>query len=226
MRYLINYFPFVLVYFALFTQSQQAVTEQASTRPENKKQAHTEAMGRQLKHHEQKLLKKVDFFDWKQDQGHRDTQIMRQYHITNREDYHKYNRICGDIRKTAHKLSLLPPQDPFRVKHEQLLLDKLYNMGILATRSKISDLENKVSVSAICRRRLPVVMFRLKMAQTITDAVKFIEQGHVRVGPNLINDPAFLVTRNLEDYVTWTDNSKIKKTVLRYRNAIDDFNYS
>lgn len=183
-------------------------------------------MVRKLKYHEQKLLKKVDFLDWKQDQGHRYTQVMRTYHIQNREDYHKYNRICGDIRRLANKLSLLPPTDPFRVKHEQLLLEKLYAMGILATKSKISDLENKVTVSAVCRRRLPVILHRLKMAETIQDAVKFIEQGHVRVGPNLITDPAYLVTRNMEDYVTWTDNSKIKKTVLRYRNQIDDFDFS
>ncbi|CAI4528960.1 BDM_1a_G0025100.mRNA.1.CDS.1 [Saccharomyces cerevisiae] len=183
-------------------------------------------MVRKLKHHEQKLLKKVDFLEWKQDQGHRDTQVMRTYRIQNREDYHKYNRICGDIRRLANKLSLLPPTDPFRRKHEQLLLDKLYAMGVLTTKSKISDLENKVTVSAICRRRLPVIMHRLKMAETIQDAVKFIEQGHVRVGPNLINDPAYLVTRNMEDYVTWVDNSKIKKTLLRYRNQIDDFDFS
>lgn len=183
-------------------------------------------MVRKLKHHEQKLLKKVDFLEWKQDQGHRDTQVMRTYHIQNREDYHKYNRICGDIRRLANKLSLLPPTDPFRRKHEQLLLDKLYAMGVLTTKSKISDLENKVTVSAICRRRLPVIMHRLKMAESIQDAVKFIEQGHVRVGPNLINDPAYLVTRNMEDYVTWVDNSKIKKTLLRYRNKIDDFDFS
>lgn len=180
-------------------------------------------MARALKYHEKKLLKKVDFYEWKQDQGHRDTQVMRTYHIQNREDYHKYNKICGDIRRLAHKLSLLPPTDAYRIKHEQLLLEKLYYMGILATKSKISDLENKVTVSALCRRRLPVIMHRLKMAENLKDAIKFIEQGHVRVGPDLITDPAFLVTRNLEDYVTWTDSSKIKKTVLRYRNAIDDF---
>ncbi|AET37828.1 snoRNA-binding rRNA-processing protein IMP3 Ecym_2071 [Eremothecium cymbalariae DBVPG len=181
-------------------------------------------MVRRLKYHEQKLLKKVDFHDWKQDQGHRDTQVMRTYYIQDREDYHKYNKICGDIRRIANRLSLLPPTDPFRVKHEQLLLEKLYQMGILTTKSKISNLENKVTVSAVCRRRLPVIMHKLKMAETLKDAVKFIEQGHVRVGPNLITDPAYLVTRNMEDYVTWVDSSKIKKTVLRYRNQIDDFN--
>ncbi|CCE61575.1 hypothetical protein TPHA_0A05000 [Tetrapisispora phaffii CBS 4417] len=180
-------------------------------------------MVRQLKYHEKKLLKKVDLFDWKQDDSHRDTQVMRTYHIQNREDYHRYNRLCGDVRRLANKLSLLPPTDPFRRKQEQLLLEKLYAMGILATKSKISDLENKVTVSAFCRRRLPVLMQRMKMAETIQDAVKYIEQGHVRVGPNLITDPAYLVTRNMEDYVTWVDSSKIKQTVLKYRNEIDDF---
>ncbi|KAH3674457.1 hypothetical protein WICMUC_003294 [Wickerhamomyces mucosus] len=180
-------------------------------------------MVRALKHHEQKLLKKVDFLDWKQDQGHRDAQVMRTYHIQNREDYHKYNKICGEIRKLANKLSLLQANDPIRTKHEQLLLEKLYSMGILSTKSKISDLENKVTVSALCRRRIGVVMCRLKMAESIKDAVTFIEQGHVRVGPNVITDPAYLVTRNLEDYLTWVDTSKIKQNLLKYRNKIDDF---
>ena len=111
-------------------------------------------MVRVLKHHEKKLLKKVDFLNWKQDQGHRDTQVMRTYHLQNREDYHKYNRMCGDIRKLAHKLSLLQATDPYRIKHEQLLLDKLYDMGILATKSKISDLENKVTVSSFVEEEL------------------------------------------------------------------------
>lgn len=96
-------------------------------------------------------------------------------------------------------------------------------MGILSTKSKISDLENKVSVSAMCRRRIGVVMCRMKMAQSIKDAVTFVEQGHVRVGPNVITDPAFLVTRQMEDYLTWVDDSKIKENVLKYRNKIDDF---
>jgi U3 small nucleolar ribonucleoprotein protein IMP3 len=180
-------------------------------------------MVRKLKHHEQKLMKKVDFLDWKQDGGHRDAQVMRTYHIQNREDYHKYNKLCGSIRKLAAKLAVLQPNDPFRIKHEQLLLEKLYSMGILATQSKISDLENKVTVSAVCRRRIGVVMCRLKMSENLKDAVTFIEQGHVRVGPNVITDPAFLVTRNMEDYLTWVDSSKIKENLLKYRNKIDDF---
>jgi U3 small nucleolar ribonucleoprotein protein IMP3 len=96
-------------------------------------------------------------------------------------------------------------------------------MGILAQKTKMSDVENKVSVAAICRRRLPIVMTRLKMAENVPAAVKFIEQGHVRVGPEVVSDPAYLVTRNMEDFVTWTEGSKIKKNIMVYRNEVDDF---
>jgi hypothetical protein len=69
-------------------------------------------------------------------------------------------------------------------------------------------------------------------------AVKFIEQGHIRVGPDTITDPAFLVTRlvqygcrysyllkqcfgrHMEDYVTWVDTSKVKRTVMQYNDEV------
>lgn len=180
-------------------------------------------MVRKLKHHEQKLLKKVDFFEWKQDQGHRDAEVMRRYHVQNREDYHKYNKICGEIRKLARQLSLLSADDPVRIKHEQLLLEKLYGMGVINNKLKVSQLENNVTVAALCRRRIGVVMQRLKMAETISDAVKFIEQGHVRVGPDIVTDPAFLVTRDMEDYLTWANGSKIKRNIAKFKNKVDDF---
>lgn len=29
--------------------------------------------------------------------------------------------------------------------------------------------------------------------------------------------------RNMEDFVTWVDSSKIKKNIMKYRDAMDDF---
>jgi U3 small nucleolar ribonucleoprotein protein IMP3 len=126
-------------------------------------------------------------------------------------------------RQLAHLLSFLPPTSPFRHKHENLLLEKLYDMGILSQASKLSEVERKLSVSRLARRRLGVVMTRLGMADTVQSALKFIEQGHVRVGPEVVTDGAFLVTRNMEDFVTWVDSSKVKRNVLKYRDKLDDF---
>lgn len=40
-------------------------------------------------------------------------------------------------------------------------------MGILAQKTKMSDVENKVTVTAFCRRRLAIVMTRLKMCENV-----------------------------------------------------------
>ena len=31
-------------------------------------------------------------------------------------------------------------------------------------------------------------------------AVTYIEHGHLRIGPNIVKNPAFLVTRSMEDH--------------------------
>lgn len=65
-----------------------------------------------------------------------------------------------------------------------------------------------------------MIIFSDKMSENIKGATKLIEQGHVRIGPEMIKDPAYLVTRTLEDFVTWVDNSKIKKHILDYNGLV------
>ena len=67
------------------------------------------------------------------------------------------------------------------------------------------------------------VLVYLKFAGHLKEAVTYIEQGHIRVGPDTITDPAFLVTRNMEDFVTWVDSSKIKRKVDAYNEKLDDY---
>lgn len=44
---------------------------------------------RKLKFHEKKLLKKVNFLEWKREGGHREAFVMQRYHVTGRDDYKK-----------------------------------------------------------------------------------------------------------------------------------------
>lgn len=159
-------------------------------------------MVRKLKHHEQKLLRKVDFVNYPSDATHRSAAVIRRYSLSNPADYSSYNRLAGNLRQLAHRLALLPPESSFRRKQEDLLLEKLHDMGLLGIggegKGKLSDVERKITVSAFCRRRLGVVMTRLRMSETVSTANKFIEQGHVRVGTEVVTDSAFLVTRYVE----------------------------
>jgi len=109
-------------------------------------------------------------------------------------------------------------------KDEKELLAKISREKGERDEASKKEKGKKITVSAFCRRRLPVVMVaRLKMAQTVKDATMYVEQGHVRVGTDVVTDPGFLVTRNMEDFVTWVDTSKLKRHVLQYNDELDDF---
>lgn len=178
---------------------------------------------RQLKFHEKKLLRKVDLYSWKNGENNLHVaKIMRRYHIQKREDYIYYNRLRGNIIQLTTKLKSLSSDDTFRISMTDQLLCKLYNLGIITTQKSLK-LADEVTVSSFCRRRLPIIMVRMKMSETIQVAITYIEQGQIRVGPNVITDPAYLVSRTLEDYITWVDTSKIRRTIEKYNNKLDDF---
>lgn len=147
---------------------------------------------------------------------------MRRYLITGRDDYKKYNSLCGMVIKLVNILKQVDLKDPFRVEMTDRLLEKLYNIGVIPTKKSLA-LCDKLTVSSFCRRRLATVLVRLHYAERLTEAVKYIEQGHIRVGPDTVTDPAFLVTRAFEDFVTWVDTSKIKRKVLQYNERLDDY---
>jgi U3 small nucleolar ribonucleoprotein protein IMP3 len=49
---------------------------------------------------------------------------MRRYHIQNRDDYKKYNKICGMVTKLTSLLKKLDGQDSTRIDLTDQLLDK------------------------------------------------------------------------------------------------------
>ena len=123
---------------------------------------------------------------------------------------------CSDLIKD------LDPKSPDRVEMSAAFLEKLYNLGLIPTKWNL-ELCDKVNASSFCWRRLLVVLVRSKMAENMKTAVSLVKSGHVRVRPDTVLDLAFLVPRNLEDFVTWVDTSKIRQHVLEYKNLIDDY---
>ncbi|VDN00930.1 unnamed protein product [Thelazia callipaeda] len=190
----------------------------------------------------QMRILKVDFISWELDNNVHEAKILRRYHIKNRQHYSVYNTLAANvsgidyssgiighdiyhrtlIREIALKLKELPLNDPFRLKTVREFLEKLYAVGLIPTADTL-ERASKLTASSFCRRRLPVVMKKLEMAETVKNASDLVEQGHVRVGTEMITDPAFLVTRNMQDCVTWTKDSKIRTHILNYNNERDDF---
>ena len=169
-------------------------------------------MVRKLAHHESRLLRRVSLHQYPTSSSSTPAAapVLRRYAIARPQDYTSYNRICGSLRHLAARLAKLPPDDPVRRRLESELLGKLWDVGVLGhvsageaggggggstSRGKLSDVERKVTVSAFARRRLGVVMTRLGMGETVQAANRFVQQGHVRVGTEVVTDESFLVTR-------------------------------
>jgi U3 small nucleolar ribonucleoprotein protein IMP3 len=57
----------------------------------------------------------------------------------------------------------------------------------------------------------------------VQKASQLVEQGHIRVGIELVTDPAFLVTRVHSDQIAWARESKMRRHVQAYNNRRDDF---
>lgn len=91
----------------------------------------------------------------------------------------RYNKLAGLATRLVALLNALKPDDPFRIKVTDQMLEKLYAFGAIPTRSSIKIVE-KLSTSSFAKRRLPVIMVRTKMCETLKEAVTFVEQ--VRAG--------------------------------------------
>nr|CCC95915.1 unnamed protein product [Trypanosoma congolense IL3000] len=176
---------------------------------------------RALRYHEKKLLRKHDFMQYPQDNWHEPFCITK-YHLEDREDYRRYLRLVGLIRQMLTQLRYLPSDSKVRIQITQQMLDKLYGMGLIKEKLGLAEVD-KVGVEVFCRRRLPTVLRDLNMAPNCKIASDFVHHGHVRVGTTQIRDPAFLVSRDLEDYVTWMPGSKVKQHVDSFNLQRDDY---
>lgn len=177
---------------------------------------------RQLKHHEKKLLKKTDFLNWKRTNNINEIRVMRRYHITDREDYARYNKIVGQVSKMVSILRKMPPSDAERIRMSEALLDKLHQMSVIPT-GKLLDECERVNVSDFCKRRLSYVLVRNKFCERSSDAVKLVEQGHVSIGPDVVSNPSTHITREMEDNIKWSVGSKVKRHTMQFQQQLDDF---
>ena len=106
---------------------------------------------RTLKHHEKKLLKKVNFLQWKNEHNHREIEVIRRYHLQDRDDYKKYNRLCGMVTKLVSLLKQLDPRDPARLELTDLLLDKLYDMVLKANNMPRESVKEQTAAAAAAK---------------------------------------------------------------------------
>eukprot|EP00923_Selenidium_pygospionis_P049292 GHVN01084937.1.p1 GENE.GHVN01084937.1~~GHVN01084937.1.p1 ORF type:complete len:101 (+),score=20.12 GHVN01084937.1:222-524(+) len=95
-------------------------------------------------------------------------------------------------------------------------------MGVIRKKTTLEDVE-ELAVARFCRRRLATVLKEKQFCQRIRDAVELAEQGHVRIGPTVVNNPALHVTPDMEDHLNWAEGSKVMRHVKTFNEDVDDY---
>ncbi|EFA79733.1 U3 small nucleolar ribonucleoprotein protein [Heterostelium album PN500] len=177
-------------------------------------------MVRPLKYHEQKLLKKHNFVHYRKENV-KDVENINRFGLTGKEEYAAYTKLVGSIQKILHLVQELDDKDPMKKQITDTLCEKLYDMGVIDSKTTFSL--TKICQASFCRRRINVLLVQLKYAQNLANAASIVQHGHIRIGPEVITDPALIVTRKFQDLLTWVDNSSMRKKVLQYNNEYDDY---
>ncbi|KAI5191051.1 U3 small nucleolar ribonucleoprotein IMP3 [Nematocida sp. AWRm77] len=172
---------------------------------------------RELKHHEKKLLRKVDLLEWKGTSTQREQSATRKYCMEERETYTKYNHITGKIRRLALALAKINDSDETKATVVKELTNKLYSLGLIKSRNLLECA--KMGATSFCKRRLASVMVDMKMVPDIQTGTTFVKHGHVKVGTQIATDPGLILSRAMEDFVTWRDGSKVKNTIESFRES-------
>lgn len=178
---------------------------------------------RNLKYHEQKLLKKVNFLEWKKTNTTREQLVTGKYLLKGRDEYKKYNLVVGLIKKLSETLSRLKDSDPTKLVIAKKLINLLYDTGIITEKTLLQC--TKVTVSSFCERRLPMIVAKRKLVQSFAHADEFVQHGHIRVGTRIVNDTSLIIPRSMEEFVTWSDTSKIKVKIDEFNDEKDDYQY-
>ncbi|KAF0890231.1 hypothetical protein E2562_039526 [Oryza meyeriana var. granulata] len=94
---------------------------------------------RKHRFHEQKLLKKTNFLNYKRERGHRDATVTQRYLLVERDDYKKYNGICLMVQKLVNIIKQMDPRDPYRSEMTDMLLDKLWRLATVMVKLKFAE---------------------------------------------------------------------------------------
>ncbi len=142
---------------------------------------------------------------WDKERMGKESILLKTFGLRRKHEIWKAESILRSFRRRARDLATRRDKT-----QERVLLDKLYKMGLLG---KNADLDDVLSLTGenLLERRLQTIVFKKKIANTPKQARQFITHGHIAIEGRRTIYPSFSVTRELENKISYYENSPIKK---------------
>ncbi|MEK6861935.1 MAG: 30S ribosomal protein S4 [Nanoarchaeota archaeon] len=137
---------------------------------------------------------------WQADRLKREAILMKEYGLKNKKELWKMGSVLRSFKKQAK--SLISRIDEQAKTEKNLLIQKLYKLGLLESGAKIEDVLD-LDIRNILNRRLQFLALKKGLARSTKQARQFIVHEHIFVADKKIDSPSYLVKKNEEDKITF-----------------------
>ncbi|MDI6826012.1 MAG: 30S ribosomal protein S4 [Candidatus Aenigmarchaeota archaeon] len=141
---------------------------------------------------------------WDSERIKKENDLMKTYGLTKKREIWKAESILRSFRRRARSLAAKRDKN-----QEKILIDKLYRMGLLENGANL-DVVLSLTAENLLERRLQTFVSKKNLANTIKHARQLITHGHIAVDGRKIIYPSFIVTRELEDKISFYKGSDLK----------------
>lgn len=144
---------------------------------------------------------------WQKNRIDSEKVIIKNYELKNKKEIWKSESKLNKFKEQAKRLVQLRTEQAR--KEEKQLLEKLYKLSLLKKDANLSDVLS-LNLNNILDRRLQSQIYKNKLAKSMKQARQFITHGHIIVNGKKITVPSYLILRDEENKISFTDTSPIK----------------
>lgn len=141
---------------------------------------------------------------WQRTRIEKEKELMEKYGLLKKKEIWKMESVLRGFKHQAKKLTVRT--DPQSKKEEQLLLKKLYELGLIEQDAKLDSIL-ELDVTNILNRRLQTMMCTKGLTHTPPQARQIIVHHHVMVSNQKMTIPSYLVKRAEEDKISFSSTS-------------------
>ena len=157
--------------------------------------------------------KKYDtpFHPWKENRIESERALIKKYGLKNHKEVWKAKTYLGRYRHQARELlAKIGGKDPQVKKESEQLLLHLTRMSILPAGSSLDDVL-ALETESVLSRRLQTLVFLKGFSSTTTQSRQLINHGHVAIGERKVTIPGYMVSKDEENDIDYTNRSPLNE---------------
>ena len=142
---------------------------------------------------------------WQKERIERESKLMKEYGIKNKKELWKMDTSRKKL--SVQVKAMIADQTPQAEIEKKQMVEKLFKLGYLGTENSDFDDVLSIGIKDILERRLQTLVFKKKIANSISQARQFIVHCHITVAGKKVTSPSHITTRGEEATIQFSLDS-------------------